>query len=54
MLWAMASYMRPDPANGVIEVGSVAHGPAMKRSRYRRKRITSWHGMCSRILVSSL
>ncbi|WP_165217667.1 GNAT family N-acetyltransferase [Affinirhizobium pseudoryzae] len=28
----MASYMRPDPANGVIEVGSVAHGPAMKRS----------------------
>ncbi len=28
----MASYMRPDPANGVIEVGSVAHGPGMKRS----------------------
>ncbi|MCO5731827.1 GNAT family protein [Rhizobium sp. SSA_523] len=28
----MASYMRPDPANGVIEVGSVAHGAAMKRS----------------------
>jgi RimJ/RimL family protein N-acetyltransferase len=28
----MASYMRPDPKNGVIEVGSVAHGPAMKRS----------------------
>jgi RimJ/RimL family protein N-acetyltransferase len=28
----MASYMRPDPANGVIEVGSVAHGAGMKRS----------------------
>lgn len=28
----MASYMRPDPKNGVIEVGSVAHGLAMKRS----------------------
>ncbi len=28
----MASYMRPDPKNGVVEVGSVAHGPAMKRS----------------------
>lgn len=28
----MASYMRPDPANGVVEVGSVAHGTAMKRS----------------------
>ena len=28
----MASYMRPDPKNGVIEVGSVAHGAAMKRS----------------------
>jgi RimJ/RimL family protein N-acetyltransferase len=28
----MASYMRPDPKNGVIEVGSVAHGVAMKRS----------------------
>ncbi|MGN7294067.1 GNAT family N-acetyltransferase [Rhizobium sp. SAFR-030] len=28
----MASYMRPDPANGVVEVGSVAHGQAMKRS----------------------
>lgn len=28
----MASYMRPDPANGVVEVGSVAHGAAMKRS----------------------
>ena len=28
----MASYMRPDPKNGVIEVGSVAHGTAMKRS----------------------
>lgn len=28
----MASYMRPDPANGVIEVGSVAHGLAMARS----------------------
>ncbi|MFP5077134.1 GNAT family N-acetyltransferase [Rhizobium sp. YIM 134829] len=28
----MASYMRPDPANGVIEVGSVAHGAAMARS----------------------
>lgn len=28
----MASYMRPDPKNGVVEVGSVAHGVAMKRS----------------------
>jgi RimJ/RimL family protein N-acetyltransferase len=28
----MASYMRPDPKNGVIEVGSVAHGSAMRRS----------------------
>lgn len=28
----MASYMRPDPKNGVVEVGSVAHGPSMKRS----------------------
>jgi RimJ/RimL family protein N-acetyltransferase len=28
----MASYMRPDAKNGVIEVGSVAHGPDMKRS----------------------
>lgn len=28
----MASYMRPDPANGVVEVGSVAHGAAMARS----------------------
>ncbi|OCW59421.1 GNAT family N-acetyltransferase [Hoeflea olei] len=28
----MASLMRADPANGVIEVGSVAHGPAMART----------------------
>lgn len=28
----MASYMRPDAKNGVVEVGSVAHGEAMKRS----------------------
>ena len=28
----MANYMRPDPANGVVEVGGVAHGPAMRRS----------------------
>ncbi|TCL69604.1 GNAT family protein [Rhizobium sp. BK251] len=28
----MATYMRPDPKNGVVEVGSVAHGPDMKRS----------------------
>ncbi|WP_029616646.1 GNAT family N-acetyltransferase [Pseudorhizobium marinum] len=28
----MASYMRPDPKNGVVEVGSVAHGPDVKRS----------------------
>ncbi|NTJ44934.1 GNAT family N-acetyltransferase [Agrobacterium larrymoorei] len=28
----MASYMRPDPKNGVVEVGSVAHGAKMKRS----------------------
>ncbi|THF48656.1 GNAT family N-acetyltransferase [Allorhizobium terrae] len=31
-LVGMASLMRPDPKNGVVEVGSVAHGPAMKRS----------------------
>ena len=29
----MANYMRADTANGVIEVGGVAHGPAMMRSR---------------------
>ncbi|AJY48121.1 GNAT family N-acetyltransferase [Martelella endophytica] len=28
----MASYMRIDERNGVIEVGAVAHGPAMQRS----------------------
>ena len=28
----MASYMRPDPKNGVVEVGSVAHGPGVQRS----------------------
>jgi RimJ/RimL family protein N-acetyltransferase len=28
----MASYMRPDPKNGVVEVGSVAHGAKMQRS----------------------
>ncbi len=28
----MANYMRADPANGVVEVGSVAHGAAMARS----------------------
>jgi RimJ/RimL family protein N-acetyltransferase len=28
----MANYMRADPANGVVEVGSVAHGPAMSRT----------------------
>ena len=28
----MGSYMRPDPTNGVVEIGSVAHGPAMMRS----------------------
>lgn len=28
----MANYMRPDPANGVVEVGGVAHAPAMSRS----------------------
>jgi RimJ/RimL family protein N-acetyltransferase len=28
----MANYMRADPANGVVEVGGVAHGPAMARS----------------------
>ena len=28
----MANYMRPDPANGVVEVGGVAHGRAMSRS----------------------
>lgn len=30
----MASYMRPDPVFGVVEVGSVAHGPRMGRSRF--------------------
>lgn len=29
----MASYMRPDPVSGVVEVGSVAHGARMGRSR---------------------
>nr|CAD6407869.1 N-acetyltransferase [Rhizobium sp. Q54] len=28
----MASYMRPDPKNGVVEVGSVAHAPDVQRS----------------------
>lgn len=28
----MAHYMRPDPANGVVEIGGIAHGPAMTRS----------------------
>jgi RimJ/RimL family protein N-acetyltransferase len=28
----MASYMRPDPKNGVVEVGSVAHSPQVQRS----------------------
>ena len=28
----MASLMRPDPANGVIEVGAVAHAPSMQRT----------------------
>ncbi len=28
----MANYMRADPANGVVEVGGVAHGPAMMKS----------------------
>ena len=28
----MASYMRPDPKNGAVEVGSVAHGPDVQRS----------------------
>ena len=28
----MASLMRPDPANGVVEVGAVAHGAAMART----------------------
>ncbi|MBB4275822.1 GNAT family N-acetyltransferase [Rhizobium mongolense] len=28
----MANYMRADPANGVVEIGGVAHGPDMKRS----------------------
>jgi len=31
-LVGMASYMRLDEKNGVIEVGAVAHGPAMQRS----------------------
>ena len=28
----MANYMRPDPANGVVEIGGVAHGPDMSRT----------------------
>jgi RimJ/RimL family protein N-acetyltransferase len=28
----MANYMRADPANGVVEVGGVAHGAAMART----------------------
>ena len=28
----MAHYMRPDPTNGVVEIGGIAHGPAMSRS----------------------
>jgi RimJ/RimL family protein N-acetyltransferase len=28
----MANYMRPDPANGVVEIGGVAHGPGMSRT----------------------
>lgn len=28
----MASYMRADPANGVVEIGGVAHGNGMRRS----------------------
>lgn len=28
----MAHYMRPDPANGVVEIGGIAHGPEMSRS----------------------
>lgn len=28
----MATYMRPDAANGVVEVGSIAHGAGMSRS----------------------
>jgi len=28
----MGSYMRADPANGSVEIGSIAHGPAMARS----------------------
>lgn len=28
----MASYMRPDPKSGVVEVGSVAHSPQVQRS----------------------
>ncbi len=29
----MANYMRADPANGVVEVGGVAHGKAMAGTR---------------------
>ncbi|MFT4159312.1 GNAT family N-acetyltransferase [Shinella sp.] len=28
----MAHYMRPDPANGVVEIGGIAHGGDMSRS----------------------
>ncbi|MFC3074490.1 GNAT family N-acetyltransferase [Shinella pollutisoli] len=28
----MAHYMRPDPVNGVVEIGGIAHGPGMARS----------------------
>lgn len=31
-LAGMANYMRADPANGVVEIGGIAHGSAMARS----------------------
>lgn len=31
-LLGMASYMRMDPANGVVEVGAVCHAPTLQRS----------------------
>ncbi|WP_180898352.1 GNAT family N-acetyltransferase [Martelella soudanensis] len=45
-----ASYMRLDEKNGVIEVGSVAHGPAMQRSTMA----TEAHYMMARHIFDDL
>ena len=46
----MASYMRIDPENGSIEVGSVAHGPAMAR----RRGATEAHYLMARYVFEDL